>query len=122
MSLSDPNSDSDGSTDSQSEIDEADRAQQEENKKPVSAASYQSSSPTKKDRVRCFSIDRYSSLFWVMETSLELELILFSCEHFHNISSLNSIYPFDIQFETLTCHILFITYLVLGKRSGCLWH
>ena len=59
VALSDPNSDSDGSTDSQSEIDEADRAQQEENKNPVSAAAYQSSSPTKKDRVKyqafCFA-------------------------------------------------------------------
>ena len=51
MSLSDENSDSDGSTDSQSEIDEADRAQLQD-KTPVSAAAYQSSSPTKKDRVR----------------------------------------------------------------------
>ena len=51
MALSDQNSDSEGSSDSQSEIDEADRAQQEENKKPVSAASYHSASPTKKERV-----------------------------------------------------------------------
>ena len=51
MALSDQNSDSDASTDSQSEIDEADRVQQEENKNPVSAAAYQSSSPVKKDRV-----------------------------------------------------------------------
>jgi hypothetical protein len=51
VALSDQNSDSDASTDSQSEIDEADRVQQEENKNPVSAAAYQSSSPVKKDRV-----------------------------------------------------------------------
>ena len=61
MSLSDQNSDSEGSSDSQSEIDEADRAQQEENKQPVSAASYHSSSPTKKDRVRFSTI---STLFY----------------------------------------------------------
>lgn len=51
INLSDENSDSD-SSDSQSEVDEADRVQQEENKNPVSAASYHSSSPSsKKERV-----------------------------------------------------------------------
>ena len=49
---SDNNSDSEeGSSDSQSEVDEADRAVQEQNKKPVSALNYARLSPTKKDRV-----------------------------------------------------------------------
>ena len=41
----------DDSSDSQSEVDEADRNQNVENKKPLSAAEYQIVSPTKKHRV-----------------------------------------------------------------------